>query len=118
MGGIVTAMPFGRHRGQPLDELPGDYLAWLLDLDDLREPLRSRIEDEADRRHGTREPQPERPITGPIDGDCAAAIVEAGRRALAVKHHPDRGGDLRTMQAVNATADRLLGQFPRRRYAA
>ena len=31
-------MPFGKHRGVSLRELPSDYLAWLLGLA-LREPL-------------------------------------------------------------------------------
>jgi hypothetical protein len=109
-------MPFGKHRGAPLRDLPNDYLDWLLGLDDLREPFRSRVEAEANRRRGYREP--ERPMAGPVDGNTASAIIEAGRRALALKHHPDRGGDVRSMQAVNDTADRLLGQLPRRRSAA
>jgi len=111
-------MPFGKHRGQSFSALDDSYLDWLRSLDDLREPLKSRVEDEAHRRRSYREPEPERPITGPVDGDLASAIIEAGRRAMASKHHPDRGGDTRTMQAINGTADKLLGQFPRRRRAA
>ncbi len=29
-------MPFGKHRGKPLAELPSDYLAWLRSACDLR----------------------------------------------------------------------------------
>jgi hypothetical protein len=111
-------MLFGQYRGRALTELPDDYLEWLLGLDDLREPLRTRVGAEASRRAEARDPEPERPLTGPADGDLAAALIEAGRRALAVKFHPDKGGDTRTMQSVNSVADQLLARFPRRRRAA
>ena len=32
-------MPFGKHKGTPVKELPGDYLKWLSTID-LRCPLR------------------------------------------------------------------------------
>jgi hypothetical protein len=112
-------MPFGKHQGARLRDLPGDYLDWLLDLDDLREPLRSRLESEARSRWGSRDFAPDPPpVSGPVDGDVAARIVEAGRRALASKHHPDIGGDGATMTRINATADRLLAGLPRRRGVA
>lgn len=37
-------------------------------------------------------------------------IISAGRRALAAKLHPDKGGDTATMADVNAVADRLEHQ--------
>ncbi len=40
-------MPFGKHKGLQLDQLPDDYLEWLVNLDDLRQPLRSRVQAEA-----------------------------------------------------------------------
>ena len=110
-------MPFGRYKGLLLLALPTDYLTWLTSLPDLREPLRSAVVAEGRRRSGTRDPDPP-PLGGPIDGDLAAALVEAGRRALAVKHHPDRGGETALMARVNDTADRLLARFPRRRRVA
>jgi Putative quorum-sensing-regulated virulence factor len=46
-------MPFGKHRGVPLSELPGGYLAWLGGkLDDWREPFRSVLAAELARRSG------------------------------------------------------------------
>jgi uncharacterized protein (DUF3820 family) len=38
-------MPFGKHRGQKLKDIPIDYLIWLLDnYDGLRETTRKVIE--------------------------------------------------------------------------
>ena len=45
-------MPFGKHKGQPLTAVDDPYLLWLLCLDDLREPLASAVNAEADRRMG------------------------------------------------------------------
>jgi len=56
-------MPFGRHKGTALAELPFDYLRWLVSLDDLREPLRSAVLDELEGRcHVVRSPLPGVPI--------------------------------------------------------
>jgi len=42
-GSVV--LPFGRHRGCRLDEVPVDYLLWVLDnFDSLRPSMRTAIE--------------------------------------------------------------------------
>lgn len=38
-----VTMPFGRHKGKPLREIPTPYLEWLLSLDTLRPDLHSAI---------------------------------------------------------------------------
>ena len=49
----LTTMPFGRHRGVPLSELPGAYLDWLgAKLNEWREPFRSALAAEIARRKG------------------------------------------------------------------
>jgi exodeoxyribonuclease X len=40
---IPTHMPFGKHRGMPLDELPRDYVGWLLRQDDVDQYLRKAL---------------------------------------------------------------------------
>jgi hypothetical protein len=105
-------MPFGKHKGQLLSELPLSYLLWLSELDDLREPLRSFVDAEMDRRngHGKRENRSEesrygrtnpRQARGLPQRDITSEIVETGYRSLAMRHHPDHGGSTATMQAVN-----------------
>lgn len=41
--GPGPVMPFGKHRGTPLAELPTEYLVWLGCLDDLRPPLLKQV---------------------------------------------------------------------------
>lgn len=38
-----VTMPFGRHKGKPLREIPAEYLEWLLNLDTLRPELRAAV---------------------------------------------------------------------------
>jgi hypothetical protein len=47
-----VVMPFGKYRSQPLKALDDPYLLWLLCLEDLREPLLTAINSEADKRMG------------------------------------------------------------------
>lgn len=51
-------MPFGKHRGTPLAELPSEYLLWLGCLDDLRQPLLKHVLHEMGRRLAAIEAQP------------------------------------------------------------
>lgn len=46
-------MPFGKHNGKELRDLPDEYLAWLRGLD-LRDPLRMSVERESLRRLGVK----------------------------------------------------------------
>jgi hypothetical protein len=55
-GGTAWVMPFGRHQGQPLDEIPDGYLAWLLQRK-LSSGFRRTVADEL-RRRGYEPPPP------------------------------------------------------------
>ena len=103
-------MPFGKHRGVELSELPGPYLRWLADLDDLREPLKGAVKSERARRAGRHEDFSQH-SDFQIHGDdrkVARQIVESGRRSLAKTAHPDHGGKLAVMRRVNTVDDSLL----------
>src|SRR5687768_15107344 len=90
-------MPFGKYRGRALRELPDSYVTWLRGLD-LREPLRTALLQEVERRRGN----------GP-DPKLAEDLVERGRRSLAKSLHPDiAGGSHDQMLALQRTADWLL----------
>ena len=46
-------MPFGKHKGKPLEDIPLDYIEWSLEnLDDLRPSLREELENQVELRHG------------------------------------------------------------------
>ena len=43
-------MPFGKYKGQDINALPDEYLLWLLENIELRDPLLSAVEAEVDER--------------------------------------------------------------------
>jgi hypothetical protein len=58
-------------------------------------------------------PNPEQPwqVLGLPTSSPTADQVREAHRALAMKHHPDRGGDAQTMARINAARDDLLSQM-------
>ncbi len=110
-------MPWGKYRGRALEDVPLSYLAWCLDACDMRPPLTAAICAEVRRRvfdEDTEDAPPPPPPPPPPRGACpsppvAHGLVSAGLRVLAMKHHPDHGGDTRLMQTVNACAAWLRG---------
>lgn len=93
-------MRFGKFRGTRVEDLPDDYLEFLLSI--AREPLRTAVEQELAARQ---EP------TGPVL-KMAGEVVTSGYRVLALKHHPDHnGGSGATMRLVNEAVGFLRGRL-------
>jgi hypothetical protein len=80
-------MPFGKFKGCPVHSLPEDYLSWLWENIELREPLRSAVADALEGQEPHFLPEP--------------STVKGIYRRLAMKWHPDHGGSTEAMQAIN-----------------
>jgi Putative quorum-sensing-regulated virulence factor len=120
----MNRMPFGRHKNTPLDELPVDYLEWLLTRD-LRDPLKSAAQAEWVRRERLkerngngnghqhqreekREPPPPPPPPPPATMKATLKdVIDVGYRMLALKAHPDRGGSHSDMVKLNEAREWL-----------
>lgn len=91
-------MPFGKHRGVPIDQVPESYLVWCLDtIEDLSPTLRREIEVVL----GIQErPQPRAALV--------VSTVNTWYRRMAQQFHPDLGGSHEGMKAVNAGRELLL----------
>jgi hypothetical protein len=86
-------MPFGKHKGCPVHSLPEDYLSWLWENVELREPLRSAVWEALEGREPEFLPHPQ--------------TVKSVYRRLAAKWHPDVGGSTEAMAALNEFYEEL-----------
>jgi Putative quorum-sensing-regulated virulence factor len=103
-----VTIPFGKYNGKLLTDLPDQYIAWLLSPGvELREPLRQSVVGEASRRERVREAERAAAL---VTADVVAAaneIIKQGVRVLTRINHPDAGGSVDTMKAVNNGAELL-----------
>ena len=108
-------MPFGKYQGQGLDEIPRDYLEWLLDAGIRSKRLRQAITDELDRRASDRrshsrgtQPPPPNKITIPDEHKpFIDEIVRSGYRTASKRCHPDHGGSGDQFRALHAAYEWL-----------
>lgn len=112
----TTTFPYGKYRGWDLQTIPTDYLMYVLGEHDLRYGLREAVTEELRYReierasNKNRARSHEKPYVNlpkNVDPDVVAEVVDAGKRALSLRHHPDLGGDVEAMQSVNIAADWL-----------
>jgi hypothetical protein len=94
-------MPFGKHRGKPLSEIPIQYLAWVLEncvnaSPYLREEIRRILSAEAES------------TVKQADALCSLGLVSQWYRLLSMEFHPDRGGSHEGMKAINRGRELLL----------
>jgi hypothetical protein len=92
-------MPFGKHRGKPLEQVPLSYLRWVLENCDSATPsLREEIS-----RVIRRQQRDTESTTLAIP-----SLAARWYRQLAGEFHPDRGGSHEGMKAFNRARDLLL----------
>ena len=115
MNDQYTRMPFGKHEGKPIRDIPEPYLRWVLrEIQDLDPWLRRVIGESLESRHreqrGQRQQQdapPSRTSNDVVLRDDLRNIVRSWYRGLANDYHHDRGVDQQVMQALNVARDRL-----------
>jgi Putative quorum-sensing-regulated virulence factor len=101
----MIRMPFGKHRGEHISDIPTSYLAWLLEeVSGLRAGLREAVEAElADRLGLEAEVRyvevPARPPAALLP--AVRDIVRSGYRQASLRAHPDLGGQTVAMQHLN-----------------
>ena len=110
----MTRMPWGKLKGVPIDQIESSYLVWATENTDLRPSLAKAITAELQSRFGPPPPPSSSPSwrTPCPDPVLAVTLITTGLHVLARKHHPDVGGDLCTMQKLNAVAERLKRTVP------
>ena len=81
----TPTMPFGKYRGQPISEIPADYLQWLEPQKFVFPQLREVIKKEL----AERPPVPVRRAQCP-DPALARELIEVGVRTLSIRFRPDQ----------------------------
>jgi Putative quorum-sensing-regulated virulence factor len=107
-------MPFGKHEGKLLRDIPTGYLCWLTTLADLKPYLRDAVEAELERRpDAVRRDDDDRPHRPEPKTPALPwrPVVDRWYHDLVLRNHPDRGGDTRVMQVINDAKDRLVKLF-------
>jgi Putative quorum-sensing-regulated virulence factor len=95
-------MPFGKYKGSRLEDVPLEYISWLIDQDFLRDPLRSAVEEEYDRRTNPEDDDEDPgPIPIPVNLNLVEELLNVGFRVLSKKYHPDLGGSHQAMTELN-----------------
>ena len=90
----MQILRFGKYRGWPVDDVPSAYLSWLWSNVPLQEPLLVEV----------------RRSLFPEVLEVVAPERDKVRRVyyeLSKRWHPDKGGNLQAMQAVNEFYERL-----------
>lgn len=103
--GIVTMwMPWGKYKVLPVEDVPLGHLGWVLEECSVDDWLRLSIRRELCRRLALFETQLPPIIHPPVDW---ASIIRAWHREMSRRFHPDVGGHVETMAALNYAATRL-----------
>lgn len=116
---------FGKHASEPLYDVPLSYLRWAVkSMDTLSESDRVAIRTEIyrqaerldDQGYGEQYSPPRRPaasVPTAVDARIGLELIQAGRRALSQKYHPDINPEsAEIMVRCNATADHLMKKLP------
>lgn len=93
-------MPFGKYKGWHLSDVPVDYLEWLVTWNGLRDSMRYEVQQELRRRFGTRSYGTRAPPE-PKEARIGVDVADVWRRKMAFEFHPDRGGTVEGMRAIN-----------------
>ena len=104
---IFRNMPFGKHKGTPIDQVPLSYIEWLLDKDNIDGWLRSELEESRRKQLG-----------GPFDefrhefeDDLQSRKIRKIYLELSKKWHPDKGGSNEAMAALNMFHEKLIEEL-------
>lgn len=95
-------MPWGKYRGEDIEDIPDSYLLWLhYQTDNLDESIQEETESEICRRWPSKVPVRFVELPQFFDTPVDHQKLRRVYHKLALQFHPDRGGDTAAMQAIN-----------------
>jgi hypothetical protein len=102
-------MPFGKHRGQHIANVPTSYLHWMLrECESLDYWQRDALKAELQRRGGDSQQRQRQSTSAHPPPANVRSLVAGWYREMALKYHPDRTLDNGAeMKAINHAYERL-----------
>lgn len=101
-------MPFGKHRGKPIAELPASYLVWCLtECEGLNSFVRREMIRVIREWLDEEDPTSYRVKPGPPEPSDITGAIRRWHRQLAQRFHPDSGGQNGQMVVVNEAVELL-----------
>lgn len=112
-------LPFGKHRGKFLSEVPRSYLRWLNDQEWFQEEYQWDLAPEVRRLLGTSSDTTAKPNTQQQSTALVNDTLKVWRRAVLAKWHPDRpGGSHSAFLAVSDAVESLSNMLIERGVSA
>lgn len=115
---MTVRVPFGKHKGALLSNVPDGYLLWLVGEAPWGAPdqsfvMRNKPFFDAAKQEFKRRQNglPVEQVAG-LTGDMRRFLkefVQLGYKAMAQRYHPDRGGSTEDMQVIGQLRDYLKG---------
>ena len=90
-------MPFGKHKGTCIDQLPASYIEWILENTDVDGWLRQQLEKSYEFQ-----------LYGGTNNGDPSHVIKSAYQTSAKKWHPDKGGTHEAMIAVNEFHELIL----------
>ncbi len=114
-------LPFGKHKGKDIGDVPSDYLVWCLDNMDWLDPagskfnrtlweiIRRRLNLPTDLPKEDPAAKPREPKEPPLKSDeKLRRTLKTWYASMSRRFHPDLGGSAREMVVVNLCYDSLI----------
>ena len=103
-------MPFGKFKGEDVEDVPIVYLKWLWKNVPLRSGLRDSVASVLGIGIDGENRSPPQNSNDPIAVDCKIVcdLIKLGYRELAKRYHPDIGGSNEKMTRLNIVREFLI----------
>jgi len=100
-------MPFGKHKGTPIDQVPLSYIEWLLEKDNVDGWLRSELEKSRNKQLGGDFDE----FRQEFEEDLQSRKIRKIFLECSKKWHPDKGGSHEAMAALNMFHEKLIEEL-------
>ena len=104
---MLRNMPFGKHKGTPIDQVPLSYIEWLLSQGNIDGWLEEELEESRRMQLGGNFDK----FREKFDEDLQSRKIRKIFLECSKKWHPDKGGSHEAMAALNMFHEKLIEEL-------